>query len=204
MFHTDLDLSDDTIRKIILSKLPAYKNQLDASNNQKLLRIIAGLYIDGKSNLLNLNKLLSINSATGQNLTDWGKDYGIDRFDGDDNFLRFEIKWQILKANTSMTMDDTKAMISTLLNVPMRTFDIVLTDNPHEIEIVNLPFDFAGGDHPEQKRQILIDDLQDVLPSETKLRDIQFSKQSYGSIFYTIFGTQSISNESEVLNVGNI
>lgn len=202
MFQPKIDISDNTLFKEIISKLPAFKNQQDESNNQKILSIIANLFNDSKNNLLNINKLMAINNASGQNLTDIGKDYGVDRFDSDDDFLRFEIKWQILKANTNTDMNSIKTLISVLLDIPLTDFDILLTDNPEEIELVNIPFDFASGSHSEQKRQMLSDDLQSILPAETKLKDIQFTKQSVGNIYYSIVGTKANYNESEVITVG--
>lgn len=204
MFKPQIDISDATLYKEITNKLPAFKNQEDDSNNQKILSIIAQLFNDSKNNLLNISKLMAINNATGQNLTDIGKDYGVDRFDSDDDFLRFEIKWQILKANTNTDMNSIKTLISVLLNIPLTDFDILLTDNPEEIELVNIPFDFASGSHSEQKRQMLSDDLQSILPAETKLKDIQFTKQSAGTIYYAVVGTKANYNESEVLSIGNI
>lgn len=204
MFKPQIDISDATLYKEITNKLPAFKNQEDDSNNQKILSIIAQLFNDSKNNLLNISKLMAINNATGQNLTDIGKDYGVDRFDSDDDFLRFEIKWQILKANTNTDMNSIKTLISVLLNIPLTDFDILLTDNPEEIELVNIPFDFASGSHSEQKRQMLSDDLQSILPAETKLKDIQFTKQSAGTIYYAVVGTKANYNESEVLTIGNI
>lgn len=202
MFKPQIDISDATLYKEITNKLPAFKNQEDDSNNQKILSIIAQLFNDSKNNLLNISKLMAINNATGQNLTDIGKDYGVDRFDSDDDFLRFEIKWQILKANTNTDMNSIKTLISVLLNIPLTDFDILLTDNPEEIELVNIPFDFASGSHSEQKRQMLSDDLQSILPAETKLKDIQFTKQSAGTIYYAVVGTKANYNESEVLSIG--
>lgn len=204
MFQPKIDISDSTLFKEITSKLPAFKNQQDESNNQKILSIIANLFNDSKNNLLNINKLMAINNASGQNLTDIGKDYGVDRFDSDDDFLRFEIKWQILKASTNTDMNSIKTLISVLLDIPLTDFDILLTDNPEEIELVNIPFDFASGSHSEQKRQMLSDDLQSILPAETKLKDIQFTKQSAGTIYYAVVGTKANYNESEVLSIGNI
>lgn len=204
MFKPQIDISDATLYKEITNKLPAFKNQEDDSNNQKILSIIAQLFNGSKNNLLNISKLMAINNATGQNLTDIGKDYGVDRFDSDDDFLRFEIKWQILKANTNTDMNSIKTLISVLLNIPLTDFDILLTDNPEEIELVNIPFDFASGSHSEQKRQMLSDDLQSILPAETKLKDIQFTKQSAGTIYYAVVGTKANYNESEVLTIGNI
>lgn len=204
MFKPVTDISDQHIIDEITSKLPAFKNQEDDSNNQRILRIIAQLFNNGKNNLLSVNQLMQLDNATGQNLTDIGKDYGIDRFDDDDDFLRFEIKWQLLKSNVHTDMDSLKTLVSVLLSIPLADFDIVKTDKPHELELINIPFDFASGSHSEQKRQMLSDDLQSILPAETKLKDIQFTKQSAGAIYYAVVGTKANYNESEVLSIGNI
>lgn len=202
MFKPVTDISDQRILNEITSKLPAFKNQEDDSNNQRILRIIAQLFNNGKNNLLSVNQLMQLDNATGQNLTDIGKDYGIDRFDDDDDFLRFEIKWQLLKSNVHTDMDSLKTLVSVLLSIPLADFDIVKTDKPHELELINIPFDFASGSHSEQKRQMLSDDLQSILPAETKLKDIQFTKQSAGTIYYAVVGTKANYNESEVLSIG--
>ena len=204
MFKPQIDISDKTIVEQITSKLPAFKNQEDDSNNQKILNIIANLFNNGKNNLLNVNKLMQLDNATGQNLTDIGLDYGVDRFDDDDDFLRFEIKWQMLKSNTHTDMNSIKTLISVLLDIPLTDFDIIKTDQPHEIELVNLPFDFASGSHSEQKRQMLSDDLQSILPAETNLKDIQFTKQSAGNVYFAVVGTHAKYEESEALTIGNI
>lgn len=204
MFHPKTDISDDTLFKEITSSLPAFKNSEDDSNNQKILEIIAEIFSTGKNGLLDIAKLTDVNYATGQNLTDWGKEYGIDRFDNDDEFLRFEIKWQMLKSVTNTDIDSLKVLVSVLLNIPLTNFNLVKTDNPDELELINVPFDFATGSHAEQKKQILIDDLQSVLPVEAKLKDIQFIKQSNTTFYYAIFGNKLKNEESEVLDFGNI
>ncbi|WP_203621959.1 hypothetical protein [Apilactobacillus nanyangensis] len=204
MFHPKTDISDSTLLKEIISSLPAFKNSEDDSNNQKILEIIAEIFTQGKNNLLDIAKLTDINYATGQNLTDWGKEYGIDRFDSDDDFLRFEIRWQMMKSVTNTDIDSLKVLVSVLLNIPLTDFNLIKTDNPDELELIGVPFDFATGSHAEQKKQILIDDLQSVLPVEAKLKDIQFIKQSNTTFFFAVFGNKLKNKESEVLDFGDI
>ena len=204
MFHPKTDISDDTLFKEITSSLPAFKNSEDDSNNQKILEIIAEIFSTGKNGLLDIAKLTDVNYATGQNLTDWGKEYGIDRFDNDDDFLRFEIRWQMLKSVTNTDIDSLKVLVSVLLNIPLTNFNLIKTDNPDELELINVPFDFDDGSHAEQKKQILIDDLQSVLPVEAKLKDIQFIKQSSTTFYFAVFGNKTRNEESEVLNFGNL
>lgn len=204
MLRPQIDISDDTLRTQLIQALPAFKNQEDDSNNQKILNIIADIFNDAKNSMADVSRLMQINQATGQNLTEIGKDYGIDRFDDDDEFLRFEIRWQILKANVHTDRDSLKVLVSVLLSIPLKEFDIRTTDNPKEIELVDIPFDFSSGSHSEQKRQMLSDDLQSILSAETSLKDISFTKQSHGIIYFAFTTTKANYNESEVTTIGNI
>lgn len=199
MFEPKIDISDDTLKKKILNSLPAFKNSQDDSNNQKILNIIVSLFNNGKNNLLNVQNLMKLDNATGQNLTDWGKDYGVERFDDDDDFLRFEIRWQMLKSNTKLDMSSIKTLISVLLNIPLTQFDVVKTNRVKEVEITNIPLNFDSGSHSELKRRILSDRLQQVLPAETNLKDIQYQKQSFGQLYLATAGNKTVMRESEVI-----
>lgn len=204
MFQTQLDISDDGYSNDILNKLPAYRNQLDDSNNQKMLNIIAELFNDGKNNLINIYDLTRIKNASGQILTDLAKEYGITRIDDDDDFLRFELNWQVLKSKTPTTMNGIKTLISVLLNIDVKQFDIIPTENPEEVEVVNIPFDFNSGSHSNLKRRMLSDSIQSILPVEYNLKDIQYQKQSYGNYYVGILGVKNKFKESEVVPFGNL
>lgn len=197
---TSIDISDTAVKNSILNKLPAYRNSEDDSNNQKVLNIVADIFNEQKNNIFSINDLRKINNATGQVLTDIANDYSVNRIDDDDEFLRFQIKWQILKANAVTNMNGLKKLISVLLNISLSVFDIKSTDRPREIEIVNIPFDFNSGSHNDLKRKILSDSIQSVLPVGWKLKDIQYSKSSSGNMYYAIYNTQTIFKHMQVLH----
>ncbi|UQS85795.1 hypothetical protein MOO46_07325 (plasmid) [Apilactobacillus apisilvae] len=204
MFQTQLNISDDAYTNDILNKLPAYRNQLDDSNNQKFLNIIAELFNDGKNDLISIYDLTRIKNAKGKILTDLAKEYGITRIDNDDDFLRFELNWQVLKSKTPTTINGIKTLISVLLNIDVKQFDIVPTENPQEVEVINIPFDFNSGSHSNLKRRMLSDSIQSILPVETNLKDIQYQKQSYGNYYIGILGVKNKFKESEVVPFGNL
>lgn len=204
MFQAQVDISDDAMTNLITSKLPAYRNQQDDSNNQKLLNIIAELFNNGKNGLIDIYNLTRIKNAKGQVLTDLAKDYGVTRIDSDDDFLRFELNWQVLKSKTPTTINGIKTLISILLNIDVKQFDIVPTNNPEEVEVINIPFDFNSGSHSNLKRRMLSDSIQSVLPVEYNLKDIQYQKQSYGDYYIGILGVKNKFKESEVVSFGNL
>ncbi|MCT3396236.1 hypothetical protein [Lentilactobacillus hilgardii] len=175
MYQTETDLSDSTLRNWLVSMFPAIMNQEDESNNQNLLNLIADLLNEHKNDLLSISDQVLLNNASGQTLTDIALDYGIDRLDDDDDFLRFQVRLQLLENHMGITTNDLKTLIATVLNIGTDVFDINGTDNPEEVEVANIPFDFNSGDKAEVKRKILTNAIQSMLPPEYLLKDLQYA-----------------------------
>ncbi|WP_140926066.1 hypothetical protein [Apilactobacillus micheneri] len=194
-------MSDKTMQKNIINKLPAIFNSEDDSNNQKILQIMGQQFNYNKNNLINDHNATKLSNARGQNLTDLATDYGITRVDDDDDFLKFQIDWQQLKANTPPTMNGLKLLISKLLNIDLQDFDILPTDNPKEIKIVGIPFDFNSGKHTSLKRKILNDSIQSILSAEYKLDNIEYSKSSNGNLFYGMIGRHEVVKKSKLVQL---
>ena len=175
MYQTETDLSNITLRNWLVSMFPAIMNQEDESNNQKLLNLIADLLNEHKNDLLSISDEALLNNASGQTLTDIALDYGINRLDDDDDFLRFEVRVQLLESHMGITTNDLKTLIATILNIGTDAFDIIGTGNPEEIKVLNIPFDFNSGDKAEVKRKILTNAIQSMLPPEYLLKDLQYA-----------------------------
>lgn len=192
MYQTESDISDDTLRDRVLSSFPAYMNQEDDSNNQRVLNIIADLFTQHKNNLLNISKQRLLSTCSGQSLTDLAADYGINRLDDDDNFLRFQIRFQMMKNRIGITTNDMKQLIAVLLDVTVDTFDIIGTDNPEEIEVINIPFSWDSGDKAEVKRTILTNAIQSMLPPEYNLKDLKYSIESPSQLYVGVLAKTSV------------
>lgn len=175
MYQTEADLSNDSLRDWITAMLPGKLNQEDDSNNQRLLNIISDIFLSHKNDLLNISSQLRLSKAAGQVLTEIAADYGVTRLDDDDDFLRFQIRLQLLKNHSGVTTNDIKKLIATVLSIDPSVFDIDGTDNPEEIEVTNIPFDFNSGDKAEIKRKILTNAIQSMLPPEYLLKDLQYA-----------------------------
>lgn len=175
MYQTETDLSDSTLRNWLVSMFPAIMNQEDESNNQNLLNLIADLLNEHKNDLLSISDQTLLNNASGKTLTDIALDYGINRLDDDDDFLRFQVRLQLLKNHMGITTNDLKTLIATVLSIDPSAFDINGTDNPEEVEVANIPFDFNSGDKAEVKRKILTNAIQSMLPPEYLLKDLQYA-----------------------------
>lgn len=175
MYQTEADLSNDSLRDWITAMLPGKLNQEDDSNNQRLLNIISDIFLAHKNDLLNISGQLQLSKAAGQVLTEIAADYGVTRLDDDDDFLRFQVRLQLLKNHSGVTTNDIKKLIATVLSIDPSVFDIDGTDNPEEIEVTNIPFDFNSGDKAEIKRKILTNAIQSMLPPEYLLKDLQYA-----------------------------
>ena len=175
MYKTEADLSNDSLRDWITAMLPGKLNQEDDSNNQRLLNIISDIFLAHKNDLLNISDQLRLSKAAGQVLTEIAADYGVTRLDDDDDFLRFQVRLQLLKNHSGVTTNDIKKLIATVLSIDPSVFDIDGTDNPEEIEVTNIPFDFNSGDKAEIKRKVLTNAIQSMLPPEYLLKDLQYA-----------------------------
>lgn len=183
MYQTEADLSDDSLRDWITTMLPGKLNQEDDSNNQRLLNIISDIFLAHKNDLLNISDQLRLSKAAGQVLTEIAADYGVTRLDDDDDFLRFQVRLQLLKNHSGVTTNDIKKLIATVLSIDPSVFDIDGTDNPEEIEVTNIPFDFNSGDKAEIKRKILTNAIQSMLPPEYLLKDLQYATTVNNQIY---------------------
>ena len=188
MYQTETDLSDDLLRDWITTMLPGKLNQEDDSNNQRLLNIISDIFLAHKNDLLNISDQLRLSKAAGQVLTEIAADYGVTRLDDDDDFLRFQVRLQLLKNHSGVTTNDIKKLIATVLSIDPSVFDIDGTDNPEEIEVTNIPFDFNSGDKAEIKRKILTNAIQSMLPPEYLLKDLQYAVTANKPLYVAVHG----------------
>lgn len=188
MYQTETDLSDDSLRDWITTMLPGKLNQEDDSNNQRMLNIISDIFLAHKNDLLNISDQLRLSKAAGQVLTEIAADYGVTRLDDDDDFLRFQVRLQLLKNHSGVTTNDIKKLIATVLSIDPSVFDIDGTDNPEEIEVTNIPFDFNSGDKVEIKRKILTNAIQSMLPPEYLLKDLQYAVTANKPLYVAVHG----------------
>nr|DAE58050.1 MAG TPA: Protein of unknown function (DUF2612) [Caudoviricetes sp.] len=188
MYQTETDLSDNSLRDWITTMLPGKLNQEDDSNNQRMLNIISDVFLAHKNDLLNISDQLRLSKAAGQVLTEIAVDYGVTRLDDDDDFLRFQVRLQLLKNHSGVTTNDIKKLIATVLSIDPSVFDIDGTDNPEEIEVTNIPFDFNSGDKAEIKRKILTNAIQSMLPPEYLLKDLQYAVTANKPLYVAVHG----------------
>lgn len=174
MFHSETPMDDDSWVQEIVSSLPAVFNQGEDSNNQKVLRIFSKMVNSTKNEILHFSEQRILDNTSGQFLTDLAKDWGVTRIDDDDEFLRFQIRLQKFKGRMGVTDNDFKRLISMVLNIDTGSFDVIPGENPEEVQVLNLPFNFT--DNKQRiKRQILKDSLQQMLPLEYLLTEIQYA-----------------------------
>lgn len=182
MYQVEFDISDDTLLKQTLNMFPSVMNQLDDSNNARVLSIIAEIGNRHKNDALTLSDMMSVNKAHDGYLTDLANDWGVSRIDDDDEFLRFNLKLVQLKSHLGTSMNDIKTMISQSLNIDAKDFDVVGTDNPEEVKITNIPYAFATTDR-DKKARLFEQLIQDCMPLEYNLAEIQYATQTTSNLY---------------------
>jgi len=195
MFHSETPMDDDTWTQEIVSSLPAVMQQSPDSNNQKILRIIAAMTNKVKNEILYFHRQTFLENMSGKFLTDYARDWGVTRIDDDDDFLKFQIRIQQLKGRLGVTDDDFKLLIATVLNIDVSAFDVVPGDDPETVKVLNLPFNFTDNKQ-EIKRKILNDSLQQMLPLEYLLVEVQFQTISDMPIYAGVAAQQHRTTEA--------
>jgi len=189
MYKTDTDLSDDTLRQKYLQMFPGVLNQQDDSTNARILNIVADLLIKYKNSLLDISDQVLINNASGQTLTDIANDWGVNRIDDDDEFLRFQLRLQKMRGMLGVTTNDLKQIVATALNIDITSFDVVGDENPEEIELTDVMVDFKSGNKQRMKYDVLIQSIQDVLAPEYKLKDMSYAVTGSGAFYIATHAT---------------
>lgn len=173
----NLELLDSEWRKNAYDSLPGFMTTAQGSNNSKLLDIITDLGNVYKNDMLRLTDQMNVNTAKGQLLTDIAKDFGIDRIDNDDDFLRFEVKMEMWKEHLGPGFNSIKKFISYLFNIDEKDFSIIST-GLKSIKITNLPFNFDSGSNETLKRNIVGKMLRSILPSEYQLKEVAYQEST--------------------------
>lgn len=149
-----------------------YRKDKD-SNNYKLLlleqRLVEGLYkdIDGVWETSNIYE------ATGRTLDLYGEMYGQPRGKATDEQYRYLI---VQKVAQNMVEGDYNSIVGSLavaFDVPVTEFQLRETDNPAEVEVVDLPYSVLvkAGITGEQAIRI----IQAVLPAGVTLAPMELS-----------------------------
>lgn len=200
MFHSEILMDDESWKQDVLSSLPAVLNQSADSNNQKILRIISAYTNNVKNEILHLHEQMFLKNMSGKFLTDYAKDWGVTRIDDDDDFLKFQIRIQQLKGRLGVTDDDFKLLIATVLDIDVSSFDVVPGDDPESVKVLNLPFNFTDNKQ-EIKRKILTDSLQQMLPLEYLLVEVQFQTISNLSLYVGVVAQTRTVTKAEMTNL---
>lgn len=153
--------------------LPDVYRKDEDSNNYKLLlleqRLVEGLYKD----IEGVWEVSNIYEATGSTLDLYGEMYDQPRGKATDEQYRYLI---VQKVAQNMVEGDYNSIVSSLavaFNVPVEEFQLRETDNPAEVEVVDLPFSVLteAGLTAEQAVEI----IRTVLPAGVTLAPMELA-----------------------------
>jgi len=176
--------TDDSIRKYVLQQLPAVFNQLDDSNNQKLLNIIAEVFVESINTYQTIYDNRDLDTATDKVLDDIGADWGIDRIDADDDFYRFLIRLAKVKSRLGVTENDLIHLISYTLGADPTEFTVeTRLDEVGEVEainVLNIPNKYNKN---PRKTKMLTEYLQQCVAAEVRIANITFQANVESNLY---------------------
>lgn len=156
-----------------VAKLPDVYQKHKDSNNYKLLlleqRLVEGLYkdIDGVWETSNLY------TATGETLDLYGKTYGINRGTATDEQFRYLIAQAVAQNMVEGNYNSIISALAVAFEVPVESFALAETENPAEVEVLDLPYAIVlnAGLTVEQMEAI----IKGLLPSGVTLVPLSLS-----------------------------
>lgn len=174
MYKPPVNISDQRWSERIHTALPAFMNQNDNSNNQKVLSIYTDYGNAYKNDILDYTDETLVQHASGQMLDRLCADWGVNIVDeNDDEFKKFQIRFQMLRHRLGPGTNDIKGAIEFLFNIPENAFNIIST-GIKAIKIVNLPFNFDTGDKNTLKHELIAKYIRGMMPPEYELCDVEY------------------------------
>lgn len=192
-----------------VDKLPDSYKKASSSNNYKLLQLEQSLVQGLRDDIEAVNAVLDIYSATGATLDLYGAMYRQVRGGLTDEQYRYAILQKAAQCMTEVDYDSIVNSVSVAFDVPASDFVMQETDNPAEVEVLNLPYSILlkAGITKQQMTQI----IKAMLPAGVSLASLslegsfQFSaygdeydeSAGFGSIDQTIGGYFGMLGEDE-------
>ena len=123
-----------------INALPDSYQKHTNSNNYKLLQLEQHFISSLSDDIIAVQETLDLYSATGKTLDLYGAIYGMSRGEATDEQYRYLISQKVAQ---NMVKGDYNSIVNALavaFNVPVTSFQFRETENPCEVEVLNLPF----------------------------------------------------------------
>lgn len=179
------DYNPDEIVSNLRNGLSAYFNQEDDSVNQALMSMIIFLFRKHDSDLDEIMRQWSLDNADSFTLDNYAKDWGVERIDNDDEFLRLMIRLAKIRHRSGVTEDDLITIIGFALQAPYSNFSLVtdrseLNGEPEAIKLTNIPNNYSKS---ARKKNLLISALERSVTPQTRIVSVDFQAHAYQNIY---------------------
>ncbi|KRN02154.1 hypothetical protein FD13_GL000294 [Levilactobacillus senmaizukei DSM 21775 = NBRC 103853] len=179
------DLDPTKIKDAVRQGLSAYFNQEDDSVNQAIMDMIIHQFDNNYENLSAIFKQLSLDTATSDSLNNYAKDWGVNRIDNDDDFLRLMIRLAQIRHRKGVTEDDLITIIGFALQAPYNEFSLItdreeLNGEPEAIKLTNIPNTYSKS---ARKKRLLINTLEHSVTPQTRIVSVDFQAKAIQNLF---------------------
>ena len=145
-----------------INALPDSYQKHSESNNYKLLLMEQRLVGDLREDIRAVQETLDLYSATGKTLDHYGAMYGVPRGSATDEQYRYLIAQKVAQNMVTGDYNSVINAIAVAFGVPVTSFRFNETENPCEVEVLNMPYAVLqnAGITDKQMRDI----IQKLLP----------------------------------------
>lgn len=194
------EFNDTDMRNWILQQLPAVFDQTEDSNNQALLNIIADRLLAAIHDLLRIYQDSDLDYAGGTELDTIGADWGVDRIDADDDFMRFLIRLARIRSRIGVTENDIIDLISYTLGADPSEFTVeTRLDKVGEVQaikITNIPNKYHDS---LRKTNLLGKYIAKSVADEVRVLEIQYSTYTDLKVYVGAATQKQIKRHSNML-----
>lgn len=151
-----------------INALPDSYQKHSESNNYKLLLMEQRLVGDLREDIRAVQETLDLYSASGKTLDHYGATYGVPRGSATDEQYRYLIAQKVAQNMVTGDYNSVVNAIAVAFAVPVTSFRFNETENPCEVEVLNMPYSVLqnAGITESQMREI----IQNLLPIGVSLK----------------------------------
>lgn len=190
------DFNPEQIKENIRQGLSAYFNQEDDSVNQALLAMIIYLFDHHREDFTDIIRQMSLDTASSKSLDNYAKDWGVNRIDNDDDYLRLMIRLAKIRHRSGVTEDDLITIIGYALQAPYDEFKLItdrdqLGGEPEAIKLTNIPNKYSKS---PRKKRLLVEALERSVTPETRIVSVDFQAHADSSLYIATATTKNRSH----------
>ncbi|WP_282803994.1 hypothetical protein [Secundilactobacillus kimchicus] len=178
------DFNKDEIAETMRNGFSGWLNQGDASINKAIAEMVVRSFERFSDEIVAMVADEQLENASTGTLNLLAADWGINRIDDDDGFLRTMIRIAKMRRRSGITENDMIDLVAYVLQADKKDIHVIsdreqLDGEPEAFKIKNLPNKY----NDTRKTKLLINAIQNSVAPEVRLTEVQFQTLSTLAIY---------------------